>query len=123
MSAPSGFECAFATLTSVVAQPFNADAYTTGKSSCASVAPMRSKSSKVWLTTHSGRASAVTIWRAQAFSSARVAWAASSTSSSWSSGYTYASTMGVPVYDRTHSRQSARLPDAGRSTAGVGAAV
>jgi hypothetical protein len=23
--------------------------------------------------------------------------------------------MGVPVYDRTHSRQSARLPDAGRS--------
>ncbi len=49
-------ECTLATLTSSVAQPFNADAYTTGKSSCSSVAPIRSKSSNVWLTTHSGRA-------------------------------------------------------------------
>lgn len=32
-----------------------------------------------------------------------------------SSGYTYASEIGVPVYESTHACQSARLPDAGRS--------
>ena len=38
------------------AQPCNAEAYTTGKSSCASLAPSLSKSSNVWFTTQSGRA-------------------------------------------------------------------
>ena len=37
------------------AQPFRPDAYTTGKSSCSSVAPSLSKRSKVWLTTSGAR--------------------------------------------------------------------
>ena len=43
-------------LRSVVAQPCSADAYTIEKSSCASVAPNLSKSSKVRSMTQSGRA-------------------------------------------------------------------
>ncbi len=39
-----------------LAQPSSAEAYTTGKSSCSSVAPSLSNSSNVWLTTQSGRA-------------------------------------------------------------------
>src|SRR5688572_30557954 len=41
---------------SSVAYPLSAEAYTTGKSSCPSVAPSLSNRSNVWLTTQSGRA-------------------------------------------------------------------